>query len=273
MAKLVLKKNNISFTNRLSLSSLDSRFNLVGKTSKTVINLREEFIKKIDHMNISNDNFSLAGGNYSVLFLLPAMIKVIKKNYPFLSMNIVLYETTNNKDYISCNHQCIFFSYNESNQHYREIRMMGYDLTKLVAKDTSYFSASKEAVEKFGGKKECLKKMNICYGRSFKESSLSEEIAYDFQTTPTGREEELPIIISDLLFFSYLLIKYGTCVWLHCASAPYEKDIVFLEKIVDLNRSFMFKKKAAEVSKKIKKEMKKFIGNIKESEKKYKSNS
>jgi len=245
-----------------TIFSIDSRFTFSKNTSKLAIDFREKFIKKVDHIKYANESFHLAGGNYSFLFLLPAMIKVIKKSYPFLSVNIVLYETRDDKDYINCNHQCVFSAsydrYYSFSKYSKNMKIVGYNAIRGVIKDSSYFYASKEAVEQFGSKHECLKKMDYCYGRIFKNSLSKEEISFSYNTTPSERQDA-PRLISDMLFLSYLFAKYSAGIWINWVSSLYEKNIVNLNKIADFDRIFLYKSKAKEVALKIKKGMKNLV--------------
>jgi len=257
--------HEIDYSKNFSISTIDYANSFPPGMSFSLKVLKNKYLEKIQHISYKKETFDLAGGNYSFLFLLPAMVKVMKKKYPFIPINFKLYETRLDRDYIYCKYKCVFSAFYgsvEFNDFKNRMTKVEYETNRSVIEDFSYFCASKKAVEKFNSKEECLSKMDFAYGRPFKDDMMQEEIKYAYDTTPPNRKKEDARIISDLLFLSYLFMRYSVCMWIHFASV-YDSNLVRLHSIAKISRVFVYRKDVKYITAKITKGMKKFIFELK----------
>jgi hypothetical protein len=203
--------------------------------------IKETFSPRPKHLTI-------AGGNYTYFFVLPKLIKWIKKEHPYLSVRLKLLETREGLDLANQESDLVLAGlYPEAAQDkksYHAILKAGYTHSRISYDDEAYFAASVKSVEEFGSKENTINKHDILFGRLISASDSYNQKTYLFTTMPEGREKEKQRIVVDLWYMGYLFMKHHAGIWHIFKSIPYDETITQLHKnpVSIVRRFFVYKK-------------------------------
>jgi len=153
-------------------------------------------------------HLTLAGGSYTFFFVLPSVLSWISRKYPFLGVELQLFERGGPAKLQEQNADIVLTtrSLGGTSLPREDIEQANYSMTRKSTPDVLFLATSKEAISSFGSTDMALKLQDVIFSRLYSTHNTTVETIRWYPTAPAGRGGS-PRVVVDQYFLEYMMLR------------------------------------------------------------------